>query len=311
MHMDRFSRIIGSYEGSPGPLVVFLAGIHGNEPAGVAALRRVMEELALRRPPLRGRVLALAGNLPALAARRRFIHQDLNRMWSKARIEAAQARPLSERDSEERELAELFHLLRREQGRAGGECYLFDLHTTSGAGGIFSVVSSQPRHQELAAFLHVPVIYRLTSDLSATTNRFMDEWGWRGLGFEAGQHQDPASADRHESAAWLLLEKTGALLPEQIPRLETHHRRLIESRRRLPPYLEIVYRHAIGPEDEFFMHEGYENFSPVACGEPLGRDRRGEVLSPYDGYLLMPLYQRLGEEGFFIARQIPRPLLAG
>jgi len=44
----------------------------------------------------------------------------------------------------------------------------------------------------------------------------------------------------------------------------------------------------------------------VRAGEPLARDRRGEVAAPLDGYMLMPLYQLRGEDGFFLVAPVPR-----
>ena len=39
-------RLIGRYRGvEPGPTVLCVAGVHGNEPAGVHALRRIFDDL--------------------------------------------------------------------------------------------------------------------------------------------------------------------------------------------------------------------------------------------------------------------------
>ena len=60
-------RIIGTY-GKPGsgPLVIAIAGLHGNEPAGVNALERVFQYLHRYEIELDGFFVGLAGNLPAL-----------------------------------------------------------------------------------------------------------------------------------------------------------------------------------------------------------------------------------------------------
>ncbi|MFT5998627.1 MAG: succinylglutamate desuccinylase, partial [Neolewinella sp.] len=80
-------RIIGHYRGAEaGPLVVAIGGVHGNEPAGVLALERLFDMLEdePRINPgfsFKGDLLALRGNLAALAAGVRFIDADLNRIW--------------------------------------------------------------------------------------------------------------------------------------------------------------------------------------------------------------------------------------
>ena len=79
--------LLGRFRGSAaGPLLVCIGGIHGNEPAGVAALERVVASLTRERPPFRGELVALRGNLAALELGRRFVDEDLNRIWTLPRI---------------------------------------------------------------------------------------------------------------------------------------------------------------------------------------------------------------------------------
>ena len=87
-------RELGSWDsGRPGPTLLVTGGVHGNEPAGVHALRRVLAALGDVGPRSCGRFVALAGNLPALAAGRRFLSRDLNRGWGAASIAALEGRP--------------------------------------------------------------------------------------------------------------------------------------------------------------------------------------------------------------------------
>jgi len=98
-------RILGAYgSGDGGPLVVCVGGVHGNEPSGVVALERVISRLRDRQPTFRGRLLAVAGNLPALRAERRFIDRDLNRGWSVRRVSEVLERPAMTEDFEQAEL---------------------------------------------------------------------------------------------------------------------------------------------------------------------------------------------------------------
>jgi len=75
-------RIIGRYQGKQaGPLLIFIAGIHGNETAGVKALKEVFEILETQKPEIHGSIVGLAGNLRALSQEVRYIDEDLNRLW--------------------------------------------------------------------------------------------------------------------------------------------------------------------------------------------------------------------------------------
>src|SRR5580698_114157 len=81
------TREIGRMVGrAAGPTLVVVAGMHGNEPAGILAARRVLARLAADEVPLRGELIVLAGNVGALRAGKRYLAKDLNRQWSEARV---------------------------------------------------------------------------------------------------------------------------------------------------------------------------------------------------------------------------------
>jgi hypothetical protein len=65
----------------------------------------------------------------------------------------------------------------------------------------------------------------------------------------------------------------------------------------------MCYRHHIEPEDAFRMRPGYRNFQPVRRGEVVADDVRGEVHVDQKARILMPLYQTLGQDGFFLMRE--------
>ena len=48
------------------------------------------------------------------------------------------------------------------------------------------------------------------------------------------------------------------------------------------------------------MNPGYSNFQMVKKGDLLAEDKNGEIRAPNSGILLMPLYQKQGQEGFYI-----------
>ena len=103
-------RVLGRVRGArPGPTLLCIAGLHGNEPAGVLATRRVLEHLAPRAGRMVGDFVALAGNRRALTAKRRFLDRDLNRAWTDKRL--ARLRSEIARDALEAEDLEQVELL--------------------------------------------------------------------------------------------------------------------------------------------------------------------------------------------------------
>jgi succinylglutamate desuccinylase len=280
----------------PGPTLLVIGGLHGNEPAGLLGLERVLsrlDEVGLAR----GELLGLAGNLEALKIGRRFIDEDLNRIWLRPRLETLEVtEPVSVEDGQ---LRELDRELRAALERARGEVYALDLHTISGPGPAFVVIDDTLLNRRFANRFPVPLVLGLDEELSGTMAHHLTAEGVIPVGFEAGQHDETESAVRAEAAIWIALDAAGLLADGHAEFIAA--RRLLENESRgLPLAVEVRYRHAIRPEDGFRSRLGLVSFQGVASGDPLATDRAGEVKSPFKGMVLMPLYQDQGEEGFFL-----------
>ncbi len=287
-----------------GACLLVVAGLHGNEPAGVTALGRVFAALEVASAPLRGGLVAFAGNRGALAAGARFLDRDLNRMWTSETLRRAHAGELAE--PEAAELVELDGAVSRTLAEATGRVYFLDLHSTSGGGPPFVVLDDALPSRRLALAFPVPLVLGLEEQLAGTLVFQTTARGIIGFAFEAGRHEDPATVDRAEAAVWLALASTG-ILPRTLTARAERARRFLRSSRGASPHLaEVLYRHRIAAEDEFRMEPGWSNFDRVRAGELLAHDRRGPVVAPRDGRLLMPLYQTRGEDGFFIVEPIRR-----
>ena len=101
----------------------------------------------------------------------------------------------------------------------------------------------------------------------------------------------------------LALVNSGILKAEKLPSLNVD-RDLLSTGKYDSRIFEVRHRHAIVPENKFQMKPGFNNFDPIRKGDVLGNDSSGPVTALESGLLLMPLYQKLGEDGFFIGRQI-------
>lgn len=304
-----YQRRLGSYGGTTfGPLVICIGGMHGNEPAGAHALERVLQYLRQTRPPFNGKLVAFAGNLGALERGSRFVHRDLNRMWAPARVRQMKAGALLEIETAETsEQRELLAAVETELAGKFSQAVFLDLHTTSSAGAPFGLISDTLANRRYAQRLRTPIILGLEESIEGTLLNYINELGHAALGFEAGQHESPLALKNHEAAIWTILVTAGCLPAENVPNWRGLQRTLRESSRGLPLALEVRYRHAIRPADQFAMVPGFVNFQHVEQGELLAQDRHGEVRAAEAGYLFMPLYQSQGEDGFFLVRAI-RPV---
>jgi predicted deacylase len=302
--LERPPRVMGRIVGKkPGPTLVIVGGIHGNEPSGILALERVLSVLAGKEERLAGEVIALRGNLTALSLRRRYVGRDLNRMWSRERIESLLARQEAGYEvPEDREQAELFLALEEIFERAPGRTFALDLHSTSGGGSPFVVMCDTLQNRKLARRLPVPKVVGLEEQLEGTLLSFLSDLGHVTVAFEAGQHDSLSSVLHAEAAIWITLAGAGILAGSGLRPPTEAMAALEEVAGRLPRFVEARYRHAIRPEDTFKMNPGYTNFHPVEAGQELAQDRRGAVRCPETGLILMPLYQPQGDDGFFLVR---------
>lgn len=302
----RFHREIGRYGGGQsGPLVICIGGIHGNEPAGALALEKVLHELQTTRPPFKGELIALAGNVASLNRGVRYQHRDLNRLWKPERISKLKdlppAHPIDSEEAEQKELLEVIEFALKQHH---GQAVFLDLHTTSSDGAPFAIISDTLTNRRLALELGVPMILGLEENLDGTILNYINELGHAAIGFEAGQHRSPESLKNHEAAVWITLVAAGCLDLEHLPGLPQLRRQLKRSASGVPQVMEMRYRHGISEIDRFNMKPGFANFTPVEKGELLADDRNGQITASETGLLFMPLYQKQGDDGFFLVREI-------
>ncbi len=304
-HAPDSSRVIGTYStGQPGPSVVVLGGIHGNEPSGTRAAPRVLQHLEENRLPLRGELVVLRGNLAALAAGRRYIDLDLNRLWTTERIASLRNGGPATPSSEGREQIEILEQLEAVASRNDGPLVVMDLHTTSSEGPPFIVMSDTLRNRRLALAMLGTVFLGLEESVDGTLLEFLTERGHTAVVVEGGQHEDPASERVHEAAVWMGLVASGALRAGDLPDLGDHRAVMREATRGLPRFVELRQRWDVADEDRFRMEPGYHGFQRVGRGEVVAQDRNGPIRFPESGRIVMPLYQEQGNDGFFVARDV-------
>ena len=286
------TRVLGRFTGDlPGPTIIATAGIHGNEPAGVAALIRVIEELQRLPIPFRGQIHAIAGNLKALKHNLRFIDTDLNRMFVKNRSKATAED--EEKIALEAEIQKIMEIT------PGPHLYL-DLHTTSAEGPPFCLLSESKNHETKTTGFPVPQILGLIRLIPGTLAHMMVENGVPSFVFEGGQHRVPKTLRHMIHGIWLFLAEVGCIRPEDLVDLVERSQEIAHECVGLPRFLSVKYRHPVSDGDEFLMKPGFSNFDPVEAGQLLAWDKRGEIRAPLSGRILMPLYQGQGTDGFFL-----------
>lgn len=304
------NRVIGEFIGSKGgPLLIIFGAMHGNESAGVKAIDltlKMLEVEPIKNPNFqyKGSMLGLIGNLAAYKKGERFINKDLNRCW----IESEIGKILGKENltEEELEIHEVLSIVKKSITKhAPSEVIILDLHTTSSDGGIFSIVGDDERSLSIAKQIHAPVILGMLDGLIGTTlHYFTDEnleYKTSAITFESGQHEDPLSVNRAIAAIITCMRTIESVKPTDV---ENQHDNILKKySENLPQVARLLYTHSITPDDKFKMNNGYKNFQKVIKEETLASDAKGVIKSKKDGMILMPLYQKKGEDGFFIIQE--------
>lgn len=295
-------------------MLLCIAGLHGNEPSGNHAVARVFERFEQGDIPLAGDLVALTGNLAALREGVRFIDEDLNRSWPLDRVmtvlevlrEGGGGGPMvgSVELAEQRDLIDA---IRRVVKDARGPINVLDLHTTSAESAPFTTLGDTLQNREMARALPVPAVLGLEEQIEGAMLQYFDLLGWAGIGIEGGQHDAASAIEAHEDVVWVLLDRLGMVGGAASANIGERRERLAAQTSHLPEVVDVRYRHAVAPEDGFVMNPGFPNFVPVEKGQRLGHDNEGPVTAPLSGLLFLPLYQKQGDDGFFIVRAV-RPM---
>jgi len=289
-----------------GPTLIAVAAIHGNEQAGIHAARRVIDRLTRSDVAFRGELYCIAGNVGAMRKRRRYHARDLNRVWSEAQVRSLEERVAKGRelDAEDHEQLEILLAIRGAIARSRGPVYLVDLHTTSASGTPFVLFGDTLPQRAFVASLPLPVVMGLEEQVDGVLSSYWTRHGCITCGVEGGQHDDPASIDNLEAVLLLAAQSAGLFDQGAVAETRAAHALLERVRGDLPRVMEVVSRHAIAEGDAFTMEPGFKNLDYARAEQLLARDRNGEIRAPRDGLVLLPLYQKQGDDGFFWGRAV-------
>lgn len=299
-------RIIGSIEGSAeGPTVIVLAGMHGNEPSGVEALENAFNMLENADIRFSGKFMGIRANLPALEQEVRYIDEDMNRIWFPSIIDKIRETQEDDLESSERvEIKRLLAILDKEiPDNAEKTSILADLHSFSAEGCMFAITAPKESHTELLSSLHIPMIFGIEDTLRGTALRYYQDKGHVAFALEGGQHENDLTVYNETAALLLLLQEIGCIDKKAIRQIKDFAKHLRKHTHNVPSKVELVYQHIIEEGDNFVMRPGYKNFQSIKEGEWLANDKDGKIHAQCDGYLLMPLYQNQGNDGFFVVRK--------
>lgn len=297
---ESYTRIIGTYSSNKkGPLLFVTGGVHGNEPSGVIALKKVFEELEKTKPEIVGTVIGVVGNKTALNGDKRYIDEDLNRTWTIENVESGK------KDTREKmEMFEIIDVLEQFPEKDFTRRYFLDCHTTSAATVPFISVQEVNDNDSWAHKFPTYIIRGFSDIVSGCIDHYLSRTGLTGFVFEAGQHTDPRSVENHEGLIWLAIKEACSLNLEEISCYPECVDKFVEKNAPDQKTFEIIHRHGLENADVFKMEPGFENFQKIKKGQLLAFLNGKEVRSEWDAHIFMPLYQSQGNDGFFVVKQV-------
>ena len=284
-------RVIGTYtQEKAGPTVIFLCGTHGNETSSVFAIHEIFKKLEQTQPDINGEmVAAFAGNLKALEQDVRYIDTDLNRGWVTKRLKKLGF--LTDEDElqghEKKEQRALIDVLQKVIGRAVGEIYVFDLHTTSSASPPFTAISDTIRNRQIALKFPLPCVLGFDEQTKGTFMNFINDMGLAGVAFEAGEHYALSSIENNINFIWTALKLVGSIDEPQIPDYEKIFLLLGKEKFGSHKIFDLTYHYTVKEEGRFRMRSGYSTFDEIEEGEHLADDRDGPVYAPESDGIFM------------------------
>lgn len=279
--------------GQPGPLVIVIAALHGNEHAGVHAMSRLQNALCAQ--DFAGKVVGVVGNLGAYLQNQRYLDADLNRIFLTDR--------LAQCPSEVREVAEaktLIETINTLIGNHDGEVHLLDVHSMSGEGLPFSCFPHTDTNEKIAQCIPLPAIADIVQILPGTLTEYFAHKLTTTMVVECGQHVAEITKENAYAALLSYLDTIGVLRNQSLAQRASEHLKAIVGEY-ADVFTRVNFRYHIVNQGYFEMQPGYSNLQDVAVNELLAIDRACEVRAPHTGRVVLPCYQKQGDDGFFIA----------
>ena len=284
-HIPGVVRIEGA---AAGPSVVFFCGTHGDEISGIHAVEKLFFDFCTgARTLARGTLTMARANAAAIAAERRYLVHNLNRLFRDDYDAGV------DRDSYEfRRAQELKALLQR--------CdYFLDLHSAPIAQEPFLVAEAHAAG--FYAGLGLPYIVTGWSKFSGgplggDAENYANRQGAQAATLESGSHFDKRSNDVAYRTALAMLS-----LLEMVEGVTEASRGSGEV---LDMYAVVI------KEAEDFRYAGEAlNFKPLARGAVFARQAGKPLAVAEDSYLLIPMKPeetKLGEEVCYLGRLVER-----
>jgi len=270
----------------PGPHLLVMGGIHGNEPCGTDAIHQIIREIRQGDLDIDCGTLTFIPicNPQAGLKKVRYIDDNLNRVFTRhedcsGSIEKALANVLTE--------------------YVNACDVLLDLHSMSAKGKGFVFMDYDDEANEAFAralgFEHIltgwPEMFAASDDVDTVT--YAHQQGKIAVTTEGGQHSDPASAVLSYRAIRNAMQHLG---------ISKSAGSSSKGREATVIRAELKVHRGEG-EGEFV--KAWSHLDAVASGDVIAVENGVEQLSPFDGHILLPRSEpHVGDEWYYLGRAV-------
>ncbi len=299
--MTSNKHLIGTLGNNETKKLIVIGGMHGNEISGVEAIEETL--VFFQEHPeikLNGKIYFIKGNISALNKNERFIDKDLNRLWSDDYIQNEHPDIF-----DVKEVKELHKLIAEDICQNNySNCTLLDLHTFSAETGAFCIPAENSKSMALAQTFKIPFIEKLAGSLPETALNYFGSKGMASVVFEGGTHASDEARKNLKAGIFHTIAYLDLVNREDFDIVFEMRKDLYEISKNLPHYLRLTYIHKLDKYANYQTKPGYFNFKKVDKNEVIATQDGNNITSPSDGYILMPLYQKKGSDGFFIVQEL-------
>lgn len=267
----------------PRPYVGVCGSMHGNEPCGADAIRRLtvdFERGALA--PAMGTVLLIHANPEATSEGRRCTSggADLNRLWDFAFVNELREEAWSYEHHRAIELRDTL----------GQLDFFLDLHSAATATPPFAISNGQAPIDEIASRIGISYLVQSWYGLAdKVIIGFLKLSGVPALSVECGSHDDPRISEKAYDIAASFLRATGAI--EGGPELRGNEVRAMH-----------VVERITKPSEEFGFGSAWTGFQRLEPGTVVGRDRVTEIRVNRRCYAVLPNERvEVGDDVIYLA----------
>lgn len=259
--------------GVPGPSVVLMAGVHGDEPCGLDAFRELIPDVDIEK----GKLTFLLGNRKAIEAGTREYQENLNRIFQPDKnLTDAQKQTYEYKRSRE-----MMPVL------AEADISL-DLHSSS-TSETEPFVICEPHSNDIATYLPANIVVSGFDELHPTgTDAYVNQQGGKGICLECGNHTDASAKKVAIEAVKNLLHMLGMQKRESV------------SQSRTQKILHAIQ--AYKTKEEFKQARPFADFEDVSSDTLIGYDGDTPLCANTDGVaIFVKEIQTPGKQAFMIA----------